>query len=438
MFSTINRTIKRMLVRHERAKPIVRISDTTLRDGLQTPGLRVSIEHRVKIAQALADADIHSIDIGFPAANSTDLAAVKAIAAAVHGPVFSVHSRTKIEDVDLSGETLAGVSPFRKAISLFIGISPLHREHKHRMSKAQIIDAVVKSVERAQKHFEMISFGPEDASRTEPEFLYECYKEAIAAGCISVGFADTVGVLTPGKAADVIKGVFDRVPNIGDAMVGVHFHNDLGLATANSLACVKAGAHMVQGTINGIGERAGNTPLEEVVMALTLHKDEFKRDCTVNPKALAGLSRLVADLTGFPVPANKTVVGRNIFRTEAGVHQDGLLKHEMTYMPYPPEAVGAGPVELVLGANSGRAAVRHIMQKAGIEVTDEHVELFLNYVKNESIADSDMPEVSSFLEKMKPFLAQNEYLAQAAEPLIAEGDGGVKPTDESRQPAGAK
>jgi 2-isopropylmalate synthase len=426
-------------VRHERSKPIVRISDTTLRDGLQTPGLRVGVESRVKIAQALADAGIHSIDIGFPAANSNDYQAVKAIAAAVHGPVFSVHSRTKVEDVDLSSEALSGVSPFRKAISLFIGISPIHREHKHKMSKAQIIEALVKSVERAQKHFEIISFGPEDASRTEPEFLYECYKEAIAAGCISVGFADTVGVLTPAKAADVIKGVFDRVPNIGDAMVGVHFHNDLGLATANSLACVKAGAHMVQGTINGIGERAGNTPLEEVVMALTLHKDEFKRDCTVNPQSLAGLSKLVADLTAFPVLANKTVVGRNIFRTESGVHQDGLLKNQMTYMPFPPEAVGAGPVEFVLGANSGRAAVRHIMQKAGIEVTDEHVELFLNYVKNESIADSDMPEVNTFLGKMKPYLAQNEYLNQAAEPLLnASGEAATPP--EGRVPAasGAK
>jgi 2-isopropylmalate synthase len=422
MFSAINRTIKRMLLRHERAKPIVRISDTTLRDGLQTPGLRVPVESRVKIAQALADAGIHSIDIGFPAANAIDLAAVKAIAAQVHGPVFSVHSRTKIEDVDISGEALAGVSPFRRAISLFIGISPLHREHKHRMSKAEIIKTLVKSVERAQKYFEIISFGPEDASRTEPEFLYECYREAIAAGCVSVGFADTVGVLTPDKAADYIKGIFDRVPNIDDALVGVHFHNDLGLATANSLACIKAGAHTVQGTINGVGERAGNTPLEEVVMALALHKDEFKRTSTVDARALAGLSKVIAELTGFPVLPNKTVVGRNIFRTEAGVHQDGVLKNQMTYLPFPPEAIGAGPVELVLGANSGRAAVRHVMQKAGIEVTDELVELFLNYVKSEDIAGDDMAEVESFMSKMRPYLAENEQLAQAAAGML-NGDG---------------
>jgi 2-isopropylmalate synthase len=182
----------------------------------------------------------------------------------------------------------------------------------------------------------------------------------------------------------------------------------------------------VQGTVNGIGERAGNTPIEEVVMALTLHKDEFQRDVSVDPRALSGLSKLVAELTGFPVLANKTVVGRNIFRTEAGVHQDGLLKNQATYMPYPPETVGAGPVEFVLGANSGRAAVRHVMEKAGIEVTDEHVELFLNYVKNEAIADGDMPEVNSFLAKMKPYLAQNEYLAHAAEPLTTKSEEPLK------------
>jgi 2-isopropylmalate synthase len=192
-------------------------------------------------------------------------------------------------------------------------------------------------------------------------------------------------------------------------MLGVHFHNDLGCATANSLAAVKAGANMVQGTINGIGERAGNAAIEEIVVALTLHKDEFKKGVSVNVKALHGLSQLVSELAGFPLAPNKPVVGKNLFRTETGVHQDGLLKHVDTYMPFRPEMIGAGPVEVMLGANSGRSAVRHKLAAAGMDVTEENVETVMKYLKNESIAESDMPEVQGFLAKMRPFLSQDEY-----------------------------
>lgn len=409
MFSLINRTVKRMLLHKEKAKPIVRISDTTLRDGLQTPGIRLNTEQRVTVAKALAGAGIHSIDCGFPAANPADMEACRLIAKQVQGPILSVHSRTKFEDIDISGEVMSKVSPFRRTISLFIGVSPIHRQHKHQMTKAQIVETVVKSVERASKYFEVISFGPEDASRTEPDFLCEVYKEAIAAGAMSIGFADTVGILTPGKTSDYIKRILDGVPNMNDAMLGVHFHNDLGCATANSLAAVKAGANMVQGTINGIGERAGNAAIEEIVVALTLHKDEFKKDVSVNPRALAGLSKLVAEMTGFPLAPNKPVVGKNLFRTETGVHQDGILKHVDTYMPFKPELIGEGPVEVLLGANSGRNAVRHKLAAAGFDVTDEMLQTFMKYIKNEPIAESDMPEVRQFLEKMRPYLSQDEY-----------------------------
>lgn len=408
MFSAINRQIKRMVLRYQRARPLVRISDTTLRDGLQTPGLHLEPAQKVTIARALAEAGVHSIDCGFPAAGQSEFDGVRAIGEAVDGPLLSAHSRTKREDIDRSAEALAGVSPLRRAITLFIGVSPLHRQYKHEMTKAQVIRTIVEAIEYASSLFELISFGPEDASRTEPEFLHEVYRSAIGAGAISIGFTDTVGTLTPDKVEDSIKRIQDCVPNIGDAMIGVHFHNDLGLATANALAAIKAGAHMVQGTINGIGERAGNTAIEEVVVALTLHQDEFGRMVSVDPGKLSSLSQLVADLTGFPPAPNKAVVGRNMFRTEAGIHQNGQLKHGSMYMPFPPELIGAGPVELVLGPNSGRSAVRYHLEAAGLEPTDEHVRLVLDYLKNGTHNPSDLPEINTFLDRIRPFLVRHE------------------------------
>lgn len=415
MFTKLNRHVKRMVLRQQKARALVRISDTTLRDGLQTPGLRLETDERVRVAQALAAAGVHSIDCGFPAASPGDMAAVKAIGKAVKGPMLSVHARTKPEDIDAAAEALAGVSPFKRAVTIFIGISPSHREHKHNLSKTQVIDKITASIEYATRHFELISFGPEDASRTEPEFLRDVYREAIAAGALSVGYTDTVGVQTPGKVYDTLRRIQDTVPNINDAMLGVHFHNDLGLATANSLAAVEAGANMVQGTINGVGERAGNAAIEEIVTTLVLHRDQYKKDVSVDPAKLFALSRLVAELTGFVPPANKAVVGRNIFRTETGVHQDGLLKHQETYMPFPPELIGAGPVELVLGRNSGRSAVRHHLASSGVEASDEHVDAVLAYLKNGEHSDSENEEISAFLDRVRPFMTEDEYRAKAAE-----------------------
>jgi 2-isopropylmalate synthase len=278
------------------------------------------------------------------------------------------------------------------------------------MSKAQIIDTATTAIEQAGAHFELIFFGAEDASRTEPEFLSELYEKAIQAGALSIGFTDTVGILTPSKAADAVKRIQDTVRSIDDSMLGVHYHNDLGLATANSLASLKAGAHTVQGTINGIGERAGNVALEEVVLALVLHEDEFGKRVNVDPGALFGLSKLVGGLTGFHPPVNKAVVGRNLFRTEAGIHQDGILANPDTYMPFPPQLIGAGPVELVLGRNSGRAAVRHHLQESGVEATEEHVEMVLDYMKNEHHKPEEFAEIADFLNRIRPYMSVDEYM----------------------------
>ena len=408
MFSAINRKVKKWVLKQQKKKPLVMISDTTLRDGAQMPGLRLDANRKVQIARALSEAGIHSIDIGFPAVGETEVQMCRRIAGEVKGPVMSVLARTMKQDVDLAADVLSAVSPLKRAVTLFIGTSPLHREHKHQMSKAQVIKTAVEAVEYAQSAFELISFGPEDASRTEPEFLYEVYKEVIAAGALSIGFTDTVGILTPHKAADAVKRIQDNVPNIDEAMLAVHFHNDLGLATANSLACVASGAHIVQGTVNGIGERAGNAPIEEIALTLHLHEDEFKREITVDPQALYALSKLVAELTGFAPAANKPVVGRNIFRTEAGIHQDGLLQHPGTYLPYPPETVGAGPVELVLGQHSGRNAVRHHLEASGIEPTEEHVKQVLEYLKRDDHDPGDHAEIEEFLERLRPFMSDEE------------------------------
>jgi 2-isopropylmalate synthase len=408
MFSAINRRVKLMALRYQKGKPLVRISDTTLRDGLQTPGVRVDVPARVQIAQALAEAGVHSIDCGFPASSQSELQAVQAIAKHVKGCILSAHTRTKREDIDASAEALSGVSPFRRAATLFIGISPLHRDHKHGLTKAQVIDTVVRSVEYAQSSFEMISFGPEDASRTEPDFLSEVYEKVIQAGALSIGFTDTVGILTPSKVSDAIKRIQDTVPSIGDAMLAVHFHNDLGLATANALAAIRAGANIVQGTVNGMGERAGNTAIEEVVMALTLHNDEFGKVVSVDASRLSSLCQLVAQLTGFAPSPNKAVVGRNIFRTETGVHQNGQLKHPDMYLPFQPEVIGAAPLELLLGHNSGKSAVRHHLVAAGLEPSDEHVDMILGFLKNGRHDQTDQPEIQQFMDRIRPFVASGE------------------------------
>ena len=434
MFSAINRKVKRFVLRQQKKKPLVLISDTTLRDGVQMPGLSLSPEQKLTIAKALAEAGVHSIDCGFPAASKAEFEGVRAIAGAVKGTMLSALARTSKQDVDIAAEALTGVSPLKRGITMFIGTSPLHRDHKHQMTKTQIIEAAVKAIDHAQSAFEIISFGPEDASRTEPEFLFEIYEAAIQAGAISIGFTDTVGILTPQKSADMVKRIQDNVPSMDDAMLAVHFHNDLGLATANSLACVKAGANVVQGTINGVGERAGNAALEEVVMALVLHEDEFHKKVTVNPRSLFALCELVARLTGFAPPANKAVIGANIFRTEAGIHQDGILQNPDTYLPFPPEAIGAGPVKLVLGAQSGRNAVRHHLRESGLEVNEEQVELVLGYLKGRKHDPGDYPEINAFRDKLKPHMT--EVVTVAAPNTTPKSDAGASKSNETKREAG--
>jgi 2-isopropylmalate synthase len=264
---------------------------------------------------------------------------------------------------------------------LFVGTSPLHRRHKLQKSETELLRMIADTVSYAATRFEVVAFSPEDASRTEPVFLCQCYREAIDAGATTVGFPDTVGILTPEKAGDFIRLIQDRVPNIARTLLAVHFHNDLGLAVANSLACVAQGAHIVQGTIGGIGERAGNTALEEVVLALDLHRDQYGCRTGVETTQLDNLCRLVSRLTGVPIAPNKPICGTNIFATEAGIHQDGLLKHPDTYLPFRPEVVGSSGVRLVIGKHSGRNGLAQRLRELGRDGVEEQLDELLRRIK---------------------------------------------------------
>ncbi len=402
LWTKVVRQVERSMVWRHKRQGLLFLSDTTLRDGEQMSGVRLDPEAKVVIAKALAAAGIHSIDAGSPAASRQEVEAIRRIVREVNGPVITAHCRTLARDIDIVAEAFAEANWSKRGITVYVGVSPVHRERKHRKSKAEIIQIAVDAIQYAKRFFSIVTFGPEDAGRTEPDYLHEIYREAIAAGATTIGFADTVGILTPEKAADRIKAVQDNVPNIDDALLAVHFHNDLGLGTANALACVAQGVNVVQGTINGIGERAGNTALEEVAMAVKLHRDQYGRECRVDTRQLYALSRLVARLTGVQPAITKPIVGDNLFVTESGVHQDGLLKDPLSYLPFLPEQTGAPPVRLVLGKHSGRRAVRYRMEKHGVPLDDEQVAQVLEHLKaNPKLASYDSEtELDQLLEEV--------------------------------------
>ena len=369
------------MIGHYKRSGVVLFSDTTLRDGEQMPGATLDPDDKLQIAKALEAAGVHSLDAGFPASSEADIIAIRKMVGVIKRPVLTALCRTLNSDID-AAESALSENPMRKrGVSLFCGTSPLHRQHKLHKNKAEIMRIITDSIQYAGNAFRIIAFSPEDASRTEVDFLCECYREAIDAGATTIGFPDTVGILTPEKTADFIKAIQDNVPNLDRALLAVHFHNDLGLAVANTLAAITAGANVVQCTVNGIGERAGNASLEEVVMALVLHGDQYKRTSRIDTTKLAPLCKLVAELTGVPMSRMKPIGGANIFATEAGIHQDGLLKNPDTYLPFRPETVGATGIQLVLGRHSGRKAVAHRLQQIGVQATDDTIMKIADAIK---------------------------------------------------------
>ncbi|MBM3970047.1 MAG: 2-isopropylmalate synthase [Planctomycetes bacterium] len=374
--------VKQAIIRHHKNSGVVLFSDTTLRDGEQMPGATLEPDDKVRIALALEEAGVHSLDAGFPASSPADVEAIRRMIGVVKKPVLTALCRTVRGDVDAADEALDGNPTNKRGVSLFCGTSPLHRQHKLQKSEAEVLKIITDSVAYASEKFEIVAFSPEDASRTELPYLCQCYREAIAAGATTIGFPDTVGILTPEKARDFIRAIQDNVPNLDKALLAVHFHNDLGLAVANTLACVAEGANVVQCTINGIGERAGNASLEEVAIALALHPDQYGVEFKLDTTKLHPLCQLVSELTNLPLPRNKPVGGENIFATEAGIHQDGLLKNPDTYLPFRPEKVGASGLKLVIGRHSGRRAVSHRLHELGYELSEEQVLAVLQAIKD--------------------------------------------------------
>ena len=373
--------VRHAVISHHRRAGTLLFSDTTLRDGEQMPGATLEPDEKVRIAVALEQAGVHSIDAGFPASSEADVVAIQKISKAVRKPVLTALCRTVKSDIDSADNALAGRPRHKRGASLFCGSSPTHRQHKLGMTKPQILNLIADTVGYASEKFTVVSFSPEDASRTEIDFLCACYRVAIESGATTIGFPDTVGVLTPEKTRDMIRAIQDGVPNIDRALLAVHFHNDLGLAVANTLAGISAGANVIQCTVNGIGERAGNASLEEVVMAITVNSDQFPQKHRIDTTKLLPLCQLVAELTGVPTSPMKPISGANIFATEAGIHQDGLLKNPDTYLPYRPETVGGAGIELVLGRHSGRRAVAERLMAAGVEPTTGAVTHVLETIK---------------------------------------------------------
>ncbi|HPP53397.1 MAG TPA: 2-isopropylmalate synthase, partial [Thermoguttaceae bacterium] len=349
----------------------IRIFDTTLRDGEQSPGCSMNLMEKLEVAQALADLKVDIIEAGFPIASPGDFEAVREIARVVRGPVICGLARCRPEDIDRAWEAVRYAE--RPRIHVFLATSPIHREHKLKMTKEQIVERAVEGVRRALGYCPNVEFSPEDATRTEIDFLCQVVEAVIDAGATTVNIPDTVGYATPRQMFELISNLRNRVPNIDKAVISVHCHNDLGLAVANSLASIEAGAGQVECTINGLGERAGNCALEEVVMALRTRHDYYRAYTNIHTQRLVPTSRLVSGITGMVVQRNKAIVGQNAFAHEAGIHQDGILKERTTYEIMRPEDVGFTTTQLVLGKHSGRAALADRARALGYRLTGDQL-----------------------------------------------------------------
>ncbi|MGQ0665028.1 MAG: 2-isopropylmalate synthase [Pseudomonadota bacterium] len=348
------------------------IFDTTLRDGEQSPGCSMAVAEKLKVAETLEGMGVDVIEGGFPIASNGDFESVTEIARLVKTSTVCGLARAGRKDIDRAWEALRHAR--RPRIHTFISTSRLHMKYKLQMEPAAVHQAVIDSVGHARNLCDDVEWSPEDGSRTEHDFLCRCVESAIKAGARTINIPDTVGYAVPDEFAALIRMLFDRVPNLDKAVVSVHCHNDLGLAVANSLAAVAAGARQVECTINGIGERAGNAALEEIVMALRTRPDALPYATGVKSEHIMKASRLISAITGFSVQPNKAIVGANAFAHEAGIHQDGVLKNAQTYEIMTPESVGLHRSMLVMGKHSGRHAFKEKLKDLGFALGDNAVE----------------------------------------------------------------
>src|SRR3954469_350143 len=351
------------------AKEHLIVFDTTMRDGEQSPGASMTKEEKIRIGRQLERMKIDVIEAGFPAASDGDFAAGQAVARAVKDSVICGLARANEDDVRPCGEAARGAAQPR--VHTFIATSPIHMEKKLRMEPSQVIDQAVRAVKWASEYTDNIEFSPEDAGRSDIDFLCRILEQVIKAGATTINVPDTVGYTLPEHFGALLRNLRERIPNSDQAIWSVHCHNDLGLAVANSLSAVLNGARQVECTINGLGERAGNAALEEIVMAVRTRQDMFPCQTRIDTTQIVPASRLVSGVTGFPVQPNKAIVGANAFAHESGIHQDGVLKSRETYEIMRAEDVGWNANKLVLGKHSGRNAFKARLAELGIIIESE-------------------------------------------------------------------
>lgn len=371
------------------------IFDTTLRDGEQAAGSRLGAKEKLEIAHQLARLKVDVMEVGFPISSPEDFEAVQLISQEVEGPIITGLSRAVAADIDACGSALAKAK--RPRIHTFIGTSPSHIAMMKK-TPPQVLDMAIAAVERAKSFCDDVEFSPMDATRTELDYLCEVIEAAIEAGATTINVPDTVGYAFPKEFGDLIRDIFRRVPNIGQAVISVHCHNDLGMATANTLAAVENGARQAECTINGVGERAGNAALEEVVMMLRTRRDHFPVHTDIEAREFSRTSRLVADMLGMTIPPNKAVVGSSAFAHSSGIHQDGVLKERMTFEIMSPEDVGLEASQIVLTARSGRHALRHRLEEMGYELSAEELDktysrFLLVADKKQEVFDEDLSAI---------------------------------------------
>lgn len=426
---------------------IIRIFDTTLRDGEQSPGASMNVDEKIQVAKQLARLGVDIIEAGFAISSPGDFEAIKIIGNEVEGPIVCSLARAKEADIKRAWEALKDAP--KKRIHTFHSTSDIHLKYQFRVSREEALKRSVEMVKLAKSFVDDVEFSPMDATRTDLNYLIEVTEAVIEAGASTVNIPDTVGYTTPEEFGKIIKAIKER---IGDkAVISVHCHNDLGLAVANSLSAVLNGAGQVECTINGIGERAGNCSMEEVVMALRTRKDFFNADTNINTKEIMRSSKLITKITGIPVQPNKAIVGANAFAHEAGIHQDGLLKEKLTYEIISPESIGLKSAKLVLGKHSGRHAFKTRLSELGYDLGPEEIESAFERFKHladqkKDIYDEDIetlvseevskiPEIYSLVDlsvssgmKKEPTATIKMKVKGKTVKKIAHGDGPVDAT----------
>src|ERR1700726_4369142 len=347
----------------ERAR--IRIFDTTLRDGEQSPGCSMNVQEKLRLAHQLDRLAVDVIEAGFPIASEGDFAAVEAVAATIRRPIIAGLARACAPDIERAWQALKGAA--RPRIHVFLATSDIHLQYKLKISRQQCLEQARDSVRLAKSLCADVEFSPEDATRTDPEFLCQVLDAVVEAGATTLNIPDTVGYTVPNEFADLIGTIRGRVKGIEKVTISAHCHNDLGMAVANTMAAIAAGARQVECTINGIGERAGNASLEEIVMAMRVRHDRYPYETAIAGEHLFPASQLLSEITGVPVQPNKAITGRNAFAHEAGIHQDGVLKNPLTYEIMTPQSVGVPDSTLVLGKHSGRHALAMRCEQLGYQ-----------------------------------------------------------------------